>query len=44
MTTHSRVLAWRMPWTEEPVSYGPWGRTTVGDDVAAEHTASVFLA
>ena len=26
MTTHSRVLAWRIPWTEEPGSYSPWGR------------------
>ena len=22
---HSRVLAWRSPWTEEPGSYSPWG-------------------
>ena len=25
MATHSSVLAWRIPWTEEPVGYGPWG-------------------
>ena len=24
MATHSSILAWRIPWTEEP-SYGPWG-------------------
>ena len=23
MATHSSILAWRIPWTEEP---GPWGR------------------
>ena len=24
--THSRILAWRMPWSEEPQSsYSPWG-------------------
>ena len=23
--THSSVLAWRTPWTEEPGSYSPWG-------------------
>ena len=25
MATHSSLLAWRMPWTEEPVGYSPWG-------------------
>ena len=25
MATHSSILAWRIPWTEEPVSYSPWG-------------------
>ena len=25
MTIHSRILAWRIPWTEEPGSYSPWG-------------------
>ena len=24
MATHSRILAWRSSWTEEP---GPWGHT-----------------
>ena len=24
MATHSRILAWRIPWTEEPGSYSPW--------------------
>ena len=26
MATHSSVLAWRIPWTEEPGGYSPWGR------------------
>ena len=26
MATHSSTLAWRVPWTEELVSYSPWGR------------------
>ena len=26
MATHSSILAWRMPWTEEPGGYSPWGR------------------
>ena len=25
METHSSILAWRNPWTEEPASYSPWG-------------------
>ena len=28
MATHSSLLAWRIPWTEEPgglQSYSPWG-------------------
>ena len=31
MVTHSRILAWKTPWTEEPGGYSPWGRT-VGYD------------
>ena len=27
MATHSSILAWRIPWTEEPVGYSPLGRT-----------------
>ena len=25
MATHSGILAWRIPWTEEHGSYSPWG-------------------
>ena len=25
MATHSRTLAWKIPWTEERVGYSPWG-------------------
>ena len=25
MAIHSGILAWRLPWTEEPRVYGPWG-------------------
>ena len=24
MATHSSILAWRIPWTEELVGYSPW--------------------
>ena len=26
MAPHSSTLAWKIPWTEEPGSCGPWGR------------------
>ena len=26
MATHSNILAWEIPWTEEPSSASPWGR------------------
>ena len=25
MATHSSILAWKVPWTEELVGYSPWG-------------------
>ena len=32
MTTHSSVLAWRIPWTEEPVELHSMGLQRVGCD------------
>ena len=26
MATKSSILAWKIPWTEKPGSYSPWGR------------------
>ena len=32
MTTHSSILAWEIPWTEEPGGlYNPWGHYRVPD-------------
>ena len=25
MATNSIILTWRIPWTEEPAGYSPWG-------------------
>ena len=33
MTTHSSILAWRIPWTQE-ADYGPWGHSELD---TAEH-------
>ena len=27
VVTHCSILAWRIPWTEEPGGYGLWGLT-----------------
>ena len=32
MTTHSSILAWRIPWAEEPGGLEPMGLQTVGQD------------
>ena len=32
MATHSRILAWRIPWTEEPGGLQFMGSQRVGDD------------
>ena len=32
MATHSSILAWRIPWTEEPGGLQPMGSQRVGHD------------
>ena len=36
LAAHSHILAWEIPWTEEPGSYSPWGRR-VGHSRAHTH-------
>ena len=38
MATHSSILAWRIPWTEEPVGYSPQGCTELDTTKLTEHT------
>ena len=38
MATHSSILNWRIPWTEGPGSYSPWGRKESDMTEATEHT------
>ena len=41
MATHSSILAWRIPWTEEPGGLQPMGSQWVGHDWATNtHTLS----
>ena len=41
MATHSSILAWRIPWTEEPGRLISVGSRRVGHDWATKH--STFL-
>ena len=34
MTIHFSILAWRIPWTEEPGGYSPWDKKELD---TAEH-------
>ena len=36
MVTHSNILAWRIPWTEEPDSFLGYGVSRVGYDLVTE--------
>ena len=37
MTTYYSILAWRIPWTEKPGGYSPWGRKELDMTVAIQH-------
>ena len=37
MATHSRILAWRIQWTEEPGGLQTMGSQSVGHDLVTEH-------
>ena len=39
MVTHSSILAWRIPWTEDPGGlYTPWGHKESGTNERPTHT------
>ena len=40
MTTHSRILAWDIPWTEEPGGLWSMGSQRVRHDLATTTTSS----
>ena len=42
MATHSSILAWKIPWTEEPGGYSPWGCKELDTtEHGTEHRAKV---
>ena len=42
MTTHSSVLAWKIPWTEEPGGLQSMGSHRVRHDLATEHAPALL--
>ena len=36
MATHSSILAWKIPWAEEPGGYSPWGLKKVRHDLVTK--------
>ena len=43
MTTHSGILAWRIPWTEEPGRLQFMGSQRVGHDCPLSHFLSLYI-
>ena len=37
MATHSSILPWRIPWTEDLAGYSLWGRRELDTSEATEH-------
>ena len=44
MATHSSILAWRSPWTEEPDRLQPIGSQRVRDNRAIKHTTLYVIS
>ena len=42
MTTHSSILAWRIPWTEQPSRFSVHGITRVGHDLVTKPNQEVW--
>ena len=43
MANHSSVLAWKIPWTEEPGGLQSMWLQRVGHDLATEHIIKITL-
>ena len=43
MSTHSRILAWEIPWTEEPGGLQSMGPQIIGHDLATEQTPTTIV-
>ena len=43
MATHFSILAWRIPWTEKPGPYSPWGHRELDMAEVMEHACKILL-
>ena len=43
MATHSSILAWRIPWTEEPGELSPWGHKELDTTEQVTLSLSLFI-
>ena len=43
MATHSSILAWEIPWTEEPEGLQSMGSQRVGHNIVIEQQHSLYL-
>ena len=43
IATHSSILVWKMPWTEEPAGLQSMGPQRVGHDWVIKHTSTRFI-
>ena len=41
MATHSSILAWEIPWTEEPGRLQSWGHKRVGHKLATKQQHNI---
>ena len=41
VATHTSILAWKVPWTEEPGRYSPWGHKE-SDTTELTHTPTSY--
>ena len=41
LATHSSILAWRIPWTEEPGGHSPWGCKQLDTTKRLTHTVTL---
>ena len=44
MATHISILAWEIPWTEEPGGLHLWGLKRVGHDIATKQQQQQKIA
>ena len=44
VATHSSILAWKIPWTEEPSCCSPWGHKESDTTKVTEHAHTSLVA